>query len=380
MARKPEQAEKVRTYPSYLRRLEAVGKSPLTIKAYRLHLMKYARFLDVRVEDLHRHLVMDDVVEYALSMKNQKANTRKTCLFVLKNFMEYCGKSFDKFETDVFRVESNEERLDKPLPLETLQKMMDVADIHGKSILTFLISTGCRAGECSKILLSDVKDDTVTLRNDICKGKRGGVAFLTSEARQYLDLWVGKERDSYIKMADIKSGNLATRINGRPKNDQRLFGCSYMTINKIFKKLYDLVDGEQSGGRNRITAHGTRAYFRTRAPMGMSIDLVEGILRHVGYLNASYVRMSDGEKYQQFKAGEAALFITRADHRVQSGKLSALEREVETLRQERAASEARLSQVEQERAGIRAAGAEYVKVDDVQKMIRDALLAAGLKR
>lgn len=38
------------------------------------------------------------------------------------------------------------------------------------------------------------------------------------------------------------------------------------------------------------------------------------------------------------------------------------------------------SQVETERAGIRAAGAEYVKVDDVQKMIQDALLAAGLKR
>ena len=38
------------------------------------------------------------------------------------------------------------------------------------------------------------------------------------------------------------------------------------------------------------------------------------------------------------------------------------------------------SQVSQERGAIRAAGAEYVRVDDVQKMISDALQAAGLKK
>lgn len=314
-------AQKNRTYETYLNRLEAAGKSPLTIKAYRLHLMKFARFQKVKVEDLHKHLGMDDVIRYALSMKNQKANTRKTCLFVLKNFMEYCGVTFDKFENDVFQVKSNDERLDKPLPLETLQKMMDVGDIHGKAVLTFLISTGCRAGECSKILLSDVKGDVVTLRNEVCKGRRGGIVFLTSEARGYLDLWL-KERAEYIEMADMKSGNLASRINGRPENDQRLFGCSYMTINKIFKKMYDAVDGEQSGGRNRVTAHAVRAYFRTHAASTMGIDITEGILRHAGYLNASYMRMGDDEKYRQFKEGEAALYVTRADHRIQSGKLS----------------------------------------------------------
>lgn len=344
MARKSEQNGKVRTYGSYLKRLEAVGKSPLTSKAYRLHLMKYARFLDVSIENLHQHLNMDDVIEYAISMKNQKANTRKTCLFVLKNFMEYCGHSFDKFEKDVFQVESTDERLDKPLPLKTLQKMMDVGDVHGKAILTFLISTGVRAGECSKILLSDVKNDTVVLRNEICKGKRGGTVFLTVEAREFLDLWL-LERDSYIKMADMKSGNLASRINGRPAHDERLFGCSYMTINKIFKKMYDSVDGEQSGGRNRITAHAARAYFRTNAVKTMGLDLTEKILRHTGYLTKEYVQIEDMKK--DYHAGEAALYITRADHRIQGGKLDALERE-------NAALQARLAQVEQSQATLEA--------------------------
>lgn len=38
------------------------------------------------------------------------------------------------------------------------------------------------------------------------------------------------------------------------------------------------------------------------------------------------------------------------------------------------------TQVQQERGAIRAAGAEYVRVDAVQKMISDALQAAGLKK
>jgi integrase len=256
--------------------------------------------------------------------------------------MEYCGHSFDKFETDVFQVESNDDRLDKPVPLETLQRMMDVGDVHGKSILTFMVSTGCRAGECSKILLSDIKDDTVVLRNEICKGKRGGVAFLTSEAHQYLDLWL-KERDSYIKMADTKSGNLASRINGRPANDQRVFACSYMTVNKLFKKMYNSVDGERAGNRNRITAHACRAFFRTRAASTMGIDVVEGILRHVGYLNASYVRMTEEEKRKIFHNGEDVLYITQADRRIQGNKLDSLERENKALQE-------RLNQIEQSRS------------------------------
>lgn len=361
-----------RTYASYLKYLEA-KKSPLTVKAYRLHLLKYARFLDVPVEDLHKHLDADDVVDYTISMKDQKANTRKTCLFVLKKFMEYCGQSFDEFQKDVFRVESNDERLDKPLPLKTLQKMMDVGDIHGKSILTFLIATGVRAGECSKILLSDVKDDTVTLRNDICKKKRGGTVFLTVEAREFLDLWL-LERDSYIKMADMKSGNLASRINGRPAHDERLFGCSYMTINKIFKKMYDSVDGEQSGGRNRITAHACRAYFRTNAVKTMGLDLTEKILRHTGYLTKEYVQIEDMKK--DYHAGEAALYITRADHRVQSSKLSSLERENAELQGRLQLVEQAQNQVSQERAGIRAAGQQYVKMEDIQPMIEAAVSAA----
>jgi len=72
----------------------------------------------------------------------------------------------------------------------------------------------------------------------------------------------------------------------------------------------------------------------------MGIDLVEGILRHSGYLNQIYVRLTPEDRLKQFHEGEAALFITRADHRVQSGKLSALEQQIHEL-------QARLKEKEQ---------------------------------
>jgi len=338
---------KVRTYDAYLKRLEAVKKSPLTIKAYRLHLMKYAKFINVPVEELHENLNTDDVVNFALSMQHQKANTRKTCLFAVKNFMEYCGLEFDKFETDVFQVESSDERMDKPIQLDTLQKMMDVSDVHGKAVISFLVSTGCRAGEAAKVLLSDVcrfdkkedklvpdvNGDVVTIRKEIAKKKKGGVVFLTSEAREFLNLWL-KERDEYIEIADLKSKNIAHRINGRPANDQRLFACSYMTINKLFTKAYQMADGQKSGNRNMNTAHSCRAFFRTHAAKTMGIDVAEGILRHSGYLNQAYVRMSTEEKRRIFHDGEHILLITRADQRIQSGELEALKVKNEELEQE----------------------------------------------
>ena len=44
-------------------------------------------------------------------------------------------------------------------------------------------------------------------------------------------------------------------------------------------------------------------------------------------MNAAYVRMTVEDREKQFHEGEAALYITRAHHRIQTGKLDALKKE-----------------------------------------------------
>jgi len=342
MAKKKQtqNGKKIRSVDEYLAILKAAGRSDITIRNYKAVLISYSKFLGVPLEKVHEHLSAEKLIEYANSRKDRSKNGRKVSLSILHRYMTLNGIIFDELEHNVVKVIADEETETKALELETLQKMMDLGNVHSRAILSFLISTGCRAGETSKILLSDVQGDTVTIKNEYAKRRKGGKVFLTSEASEYLDIWL-KERPAYIAKANIQTSRLLSATTHhqkvprkdigkhiqRPENDQRLFACGYSTIDKIFKRLYDAADGEKGKYRAKVTAHATRAYFRTNAARTMGIDLVEGLLRHTGYLNQAYVRMSPEERRRQFHAGEVSLLITRADHRFTSGKMADLERQ-----------------------------------------------------
>ena len=367
----PQNGKKVRSVDAYLAVLAAGDKSPITIRNYRQVLKLYAEFLKVPLGELHKHLDPDDLQRYATSIMSRSKAGRKSTLSIISRYMKVNGVIFDDFESQVFKVKADEDRTDKPLDRETVIKMMDMGNAHSRAVISFLISTGCRAGETSNVLLSDVGTiknsvftpdiygDVVNIRNDIAKRRRGGYVFLTSEAREFLTIWL-KDRDRFIRDSNDRVSRLYTAHTGHAKvprkdigervkprkNDQRLFACSYSNIDKTFGRLYRAVDGSRGKYRAKITAHSCRAFFRTNAVKGVSIDLAEGILRHSGYLNDQYVRMTLDQKYQEFKAGEAALFLTRADHRIQGGqidkanqKIAALEREMAALKAFKGAKE-----------------------------------------
>jgi integrase len=271
-------------------------------------------------------------------------NGNRTNLNVLRRYFTQNGIVFDELEYNATNPKVTREQNDKPLELATLQKMMDLTDPHGRAILSFLVSTGCRAGETCEIRLSDVQGDTVTIRNEIAKGGHGGNVYLTVEAREYLDLWLA-DRDDYIRIADARIGGLKKTGGKRPLKDERLFATAYTGMNKIFSRLYDKVDGEQGKYHAMCTIHSCRKYFRTHAAQTMHPDLVTGLMRQTGYLDSTYVRMTDEEKRAQFHAGETALYITRADHRIQGSKLDQLQREKDAL-------QARVQQLEQKQQTI----------------------------
>jgi len=377
--------KKVRNVQTYFMLLEKANRSARTIRGYRNIFLCYARFLDVPLEDLHLHLTIDNLMRYLDSdyVKKLRPNTRQLMLKVLSRYMQLNGVEFDEMELNIVKTRRSNIRYDKALEYDTLQKMIDLADTLMKAYITFLVSTGCRAGEAAQVLISDVHGTVVTIRPEIAKNGHGGKVFLTEEAREYLDLWL-KERPAWILAANEKV-KLLNRT--RPAQEDRLFACTYNNLLARYRNLYDMVDGESSamcgGDRRMITPHSCRAYFRTHAAKSMGVDLAEGIMRHTGYLNSAYVRMSDEEKERAFHKGEHELYITRADHRIQIGKLSELERKNAEYERHNAELTKRLAlveQVQQEKDIIQVVGEKYVRADDVQKIVDIAVETAMKKR
>ena len=107
----------------------------------------------------------------------------------------------------------------------------------------------------------------------------------------------------------------------------------------------------------------------------MSIDLVEGLLRHTGYLNTAYVRLPNEERLKQFHEGEASLYITRADHRIQGGKLDALTQHNKELVQRLEMIESAQATIQKKSTEITAALSPEAKKAALSSMTKDEMLA-----
>jgi len=359
------------TVEQYLNMLQLSKRSRATIRGYYKIFQSYAKFLEVPIDEVHLHISVQELLEYAVSRNGKADSATKTNLNVLRRYFLQNGVVFDDLEYNAVSPKVTREHNDEPLELETLRKMMDLADPHGRAILTFLVSTGCRAGESCQVLLSDVDGDVVTIRNEIAKGGHGGKVYLNAEAREYLDMWL-KERDEYIRIADNRmKGILKSGARPRPRDDKRVFAVAYTSMNKIFSRLYHGAGGNRGKYHGKCTIHSCRKFFRTQAAKAMHPDLVTNLMRQTGYLDNIYVRKTDEEKRSEFHAGEAVLYITRVDHRVQTGKLSNLEQENKALHERLA----RVEMIEKERSQIRAAGQELSpeSIGRLVELVRAAL-------
>jgi integrase len=335
------------TVTEYLEMLKMAKRSRNTIILYSAVFGYFSKCLDIPVEDLHNHLTPQNLIKYAVSRNKGSSRTSAMHLSILHRYYEINEVPIKPLELNVIKARSYEEADDKPLEFETLKRMMDIADTHGKAILSTAISTGARNSTLAGILLSDLKGDTIRIRPENVKGGRGGYVYLTAEAQEYVDLWL-KQRDEYIKRFQKTPWGLI-----RPDNDQRLFACSPKTIWRVFSNLYQKVDGEEGKYHDKNTIHSCRKYFRTHAVKTMGLDLVEKILGHSGYLTSSYVRISDEDARKMFHEGERVLYITRPEHRTtdreieirkeQAAKIQTMEEELQKQRELTALLEMRLN-------------------------------------
>lgn len=320
------------TVDEYLDMMAAADRAPGTIRAYRTLFQSFARFLNIPLDEVHDHLLPENLIKYAGSLKGYSGQTIRCRLAVLRAYYIENGVQFRNMEMKVLNARRHTEPEDKPISLEHLQKMMDITDERGRAFISVMISTGMRAGEAAQLKVKDWdRKDTITIPGKIAKNGRGGKVYLTDEAIEYLEIWMNC-RDRFVRESAIHSAVFARAgiCPVQTGKEDRLFASGYTGLNMMFKRLYQKIDGEKGSYRGKITPHSMRKYFRTQlAAGGLNIDIVEKLMRHSGYLSGSYVRLTDEEIRKAFHEKEAALYITRVDHRIQKNDIAVIKRERE---------------------------------------------------
>ena len=134
------------TVNGYLTMLRRAKRSEQTIKLYQKVLKHYAAFLNVPLDKVHNHLTPENLINYASSREGKSERSIAVNLSILHRYFTINGIKFDTLEANVIKARSTEEMHDKPLDLETLQKMMDLASPQMKAILSVLIVPGCVPG------------------------------------------------------------------------------------------------------------------------------------------------------------------------------------------------------------------------------------------
>lgn len=348
----------VYTVSQYLKRLTQAKRAEKTIKLYGEHFRYFSDFLGVPVSELHKHLTKENLIEYAEHIQDKATKSRQLALSILLRYYKVNGiTAFDELEIAVLKPRDYEEPDDKPLTLDILKKIMEVANIRERAMVTMLISTGMRAGELSAITTDDVDGDTVRIRPEVTH-QRGRTVYLHAEARKALDVWLS-HREEYKISIDRKYYS-----RGRTGEDTRLFCCSYTSLKNIWLKLYNRVDGERGKYHAKCTTHSCRKYFRTNAVHKMDLDLVEKIMGHEGYLTKAYVRITDEDARRMFHEGEHTLYITRPDQRIQDGELAQLREkvaEMKNLEMTVASNQVALQELEKRMSQLTGAGTVPLK-------------------
>ena len=217
------------------------------------------------------------------------------------------------------RIQGNDARTDDRIPTNVeLRRILSHMPIQGKALYLTMSSSGMRIGETLKLKLEDkannVQSDIdfnhdpvqINLRGEYTKNKKKRVTFISGEAKEAVQEWL-RCRDDYIKSAVGRS-----HIYKKKTEDYRLFPfdkstANFMWVNAINKA--ELNHKDSSTKRFKIHIHTLRKFFRTRLGAVISMDAVEQMMGHEGYMTKEYRRLEPEDLAKDYKKGESALIV-----------------------------------------------------------------------
>jgi len=177
-----------------------------------------------------------------------------------------------------------------PTP-EELQRLIDMADLRLKVIVSILALGGFRTGTLVKLQYRHVRSDIeknitpihVHVEAEITKGKYHDYdTFLGQEAAEYLRTYLEARRRGTKKIPPENIHEESPLI--RQQQSRRSIPLAPPAIFRLIHDLYvraGLLPAKPYGGRYDLRAHSIRKFFRTEmAALGVDRDYIEYMMGH----------------------------------------------------------------------------------------------------
>ena len=238
------------------------GLSAKTLKSYTLHLNRFARIMQKRIEDITVIDIRRYLAQYSSS--GVKNSTLDTEMSILRSFFNWLEAEDYIVKSPMRKIKPTKKpkRIRKALSGEEMELLrMACQNKRDKAMVEFFYSTGCRLDEVYKLNRQDI-DWSKGMVNVIGKGDKERTVFLNARAKVHLWNYLESRKDK-CEALFVGSKLPFTRLGHRG-------------YQRIFNEL-----GERAGIIKSVHPHLMRHTTATTAVNnGASIQAVQKMLGH----------------------------------------------------------------------------------------------------
>lgn len=269
----------------------------------------------------------EDIQNFLVAIKGLAPKTVKLRLsairvFLLENGVELSQQYWRRLRGRV--KGSRALTFDKVPSNVELRKIMTHLPVQGKSLFLCLSSSGMRIGEALQLKPEDIDLEAdparINIRGEYTKSGNSRVTYISTEAVEAVHEWL-KVRRQYLDSASARS-----RYD-KPVEDPRVWPFTETNARHMWNlALSKTGNGKQDSQTNIHESHPhvLRKFFRTKLATVISVDVVEALMGHEGYLTEVYRKFSLEDLAKFYKQGESALLVF-----TEAGEVSKLKQEVE---------------------------------------------------
>lgn len=301
-------------------------KSEATKASYKSVLNNFEETIDEDLDDLLNSLSEEEAVEYFkeffedLVDAGKSSNTINSYLSPVRQFINEESETRipDKVWNRMRRREipkATPETRDKSGSYEEWQEILRNMNINGRSLFSFLLSSGCRIGEALSLTKEDVefKKDPPEAYIRRSKNERGRIVYFSDEAKEEIDRWLDvrdnltkKSSDQIPKNArehltDDEKKELKEDLEGKKDDYQQSEKIWPFSQNNARQILYRAIEkaGVENGkdkqtGRKKLHPHSTRKFFESNSQLSQEVR--KTLLGHQTELDNAYSRLIETGK------------------------------------------------------------------------------------